>query len=948
MLEKTYDPAAVETRIYEQWDKAGTFKAGAGAKPGAETFSIVIPPPNVTGSLHIGHALNNTIQDILIRFERMRGKDVLWQPGTDHAGIATQMIVERQLAERQQPGRREMGREKFLERVWEWKAESGGTILNQLRRLGASADWSRERFTMDEGLSEAVRRVFVTLYEKGLIYRAKRLVNWHPGLETAISDLEVENIETNGKMWHLRYPIEGSEETITVATTRPETMLGDVAVAVHPEDERYKHLIGKHVILPIVGRRIPIIGDEYADPELGSGAVKITPAHDFNDFEVGQRHGLKPINIFTTTAKLNNTVPAEYRGLDRFDARAKIIAELEASGVLVWVDDKKIMVPYDEKSKLIVIEPFLTDQWFVKADILAEPALASVREGRTRFVPKAYENTYYAWMENIKPWCISRQLWWGHQIPAWYGPRLSTDPDFNNRDAGLKCFVAESEAEAVRQAQAYYGNRKIEVYAGGVNAPDFAKAVSSFDTTQRDRLNAETWNMRKHRDPFAELSDSKVPLHRDEDVLDTWFSSALWPFSTMGWPNKTPELQKYYPTDVLVTGFDIIFFWVARMMMMGLEFTGTEPFHTVYMHALVRDEKGQKMSKTKGNVIDPLNLVDEYGADATRFTLAAMAAQGRDMRLAIARVEGYRNFVTKLWNAARFLEMNGCARVEAFDARKNTLAINRWIVGSTARAVANVTAALEDYRFNEAANAAYDFVWGTFCDWYIELAKPVFTGEDEAAKAETQATAAFALDQILKLLHPFMPFVTEELWAETGKTGPAREKLLIISEWPELAGLEDPEAQAELDWLVSLISGIRSVRQEMNVPAGAKVKLLVVGAGEITGTRVEANLSALTRLARLESVDYTSDVPRDSAQLILGEATFVLPLAGVIDLDAERGRLKKDIAKETVEIDKIDKKLGNEQFLAKAAEEVIEEQRSRRAEAEDRRARLVEALSRLS
>jgi valyl-tRNA synthetase len=948
MLEKTYDPAAVETRIYDQWDKAGTFKAGAGAKPGAETFSIVIPPPNVTGSLHIGHALNNTIQDILIRFERMRGKDVLWQPGTDHAGIATQMIVERQLAERQQPGRREMGREKFLERVWEWKAESGGTILNQLRRLGASADWSRERFTMDEGLSEAVRKVFVTLYEKGLIYRAKRLVNWHPGLETAISDLEVENIETNGKMWHLRYPIEGSDETITVATTRPETMLGDVAVAVHPEDERYKHLIGKHVILPLVGRRIPIIGDEYADPELGSGAVKITPAHDFNDFEVGQRHGLKPINIFTTTAKLNNTVPAEYRGLDRFDARAKIIAELEASGVLVWVDDKKIMVPYDEKSKLIVIEPFLTDQWFVKADILAEPALASVREGRTKFVPKAYENTYYAWMENIKPWCISRQLWWGHQIPAWYGPRLSTDPEFNNRDAGLKCFVADSEAEAVKLAQAYYGSRKIEVYAGGVNASDYAKAVSSFDTTQRDRLNADTWNMRKHRDPFAELSDSKVPLHRDEDVLDTWFSSALWPFSTMGWPNQTPELKKYYPTDVLVTGFDIIFFWVARMMMMGLEFTGTEPFHTVYMHALVRDEKGQKMSKTKGNVIDPLNLVDEYGADATRFTLAAMAAQGRDMRLAIARVEGYRNFVTKLWNAARFLEMNGCARVEAFDPRKNTLAINRWIVGSTARAVANVTAALEDYRFNEAANAAYDFVWGTFCDWYIELAKPVFTGEDEAAKAETQATAAFALDQILKLLHPFMPFVTEELWAETGKTGPAREKLLIISEWPQLAGLEDPEAQAELDWLVSLISGIRSVRQEMNVPAGAKVKLLVVGAGETTGTRVEANLSALTRLARLESVDYTSDVPRDSAQLILGEATFVLPLAGVIDLDAERGRLKKDIAKETVEIDKIDKKLSNEQFLAKAAEEVIEEQRSRRAEAEDRRARLTEALSRLS
>ncbi|WP_291390250.1 valine--tRNA ligase, partial [Devosia sp.] len=854
----------------------------------------------------------------------------------------------RQLMERQQPGRREMGREKFLERVWEWKAESGGTILNQLRRLGASADWSRERFTMDEGLSEAVRKVFVTLYEKGLIYRAKRLVNWHPGLETAISDLEVENIETNGKMWHLRYPIEGSTETITVATTRPETMLGDVAVAVHPDDERYKHLVGKHVILPIVGRRIPIIADEYADPELGSGAVKITPAHDFNDFEVGQRHGLKPINIFTTTARLNNAVPEAYRGLDRFEARDKVLAELEASGVLVWVDDKKIMVPYDEKSKQVVIEPFLTDQWFVKAEILAAPALASVREGRTKFVPKQYENTYYAWMENIKPWCISRQLWWGHQIPAWYGPRLNTDPDFNNRDAGPKCFVADSEAEAIAQARAYYGARKIEVYSGGVNAPDYAKAMLSFETTQRDRLNADTWNMRKHKDPFAELSDSKVPLHRDEDVLDTWFSSALWPFSTMGWPSQTPELAKYYPTDVLVTGFDIIFFWVARMMMMGLEFTGTEPFHTVYMHALVRDEKGQKMSKTKGNVIDPLKLVNEYGADATRFTLAAMAAQGRDMRLAISRVEGYRNFVTKLWNAARFLEMNGCVRIEGYDPRDNKLALNRWIVGSTARAAAAVTAAISDYRFNEAANAAYDFVWGTFCDWYIELAKPVFTGEDEAAKVETQATAAFALDQILKLLHPFMPFITEELWAETGKTGPAREKLLIISEWPELAGLEDPEAQAELDWLVALISGIRSVRQEMNVPAGAKVKLLVVGAGAETGTRLEANLSALTRLARLDSVDYTSDVPRDSAQLILGEATFVLPLAGVIDLDAERGRLKRDIAKEQSEIDKIDKKLGNEQFLAKAAEEVIEEQRTRREESLERLKRLQEALSRLS
>lgn len=946
MLEKTYEPATVEGRIYEAWQEAGAFKAGAGAKPGAESFSIVIPPPNVTGSLHIGHALNNTLQDILIRFERMRGKDVLWQPGTDHAGIATQMIVERQLAERQEPRRRELGREEFLKRVWKWKEESGGTILNQLRRLGASADWSRERFTMDEGLSEAVRQVFVGLYQKGLIYRAKRLVNWHPGLETAISDLEVENIETNGKMWHLRYPIEGSDETIVVATTRPETMLGDTAVAVHPDDERYQHLIGKYVILPLVGRRIPIVGDEYADPELGSGAVKITPAHDFNDFEVGVRHNLKPINIFTTTAKINGLAPKDYRGLDRFEARDKIVADLDALGVLVWVEDKKIMVPYDEKSKQIVIEPYLTDQWFVKAEILAEPALASVREGRTKFVPKSYENTFYAWMENIKPWCISRQLWWGHQIPAWYGPRVSTDPDFGKLDAGMKCFVGRDEDDIREQARAYYG-RPVEFHDAGLASTGYQQLVLDFEAAQRDRADAAKWAAIKASDPFAELRDSKVPLHRDEDVLDTWFSSALWPFSTMGWPEKTPELARYYPTDVLVTGFDIIFFWVARMMMMGLEFTGTEPFHTVYMHALVRDENGQKMSKTKGNVIDPLVLIDTYGADATRFTLAAMAAQGRDMRLAISRVEGYRNFVTKLWNAARFLEMNACQRVPGFDPSRNRLAVNRWIVGATSRAVASVTAHLEAFKFNEAANAAYDFVWGTFCDWYVELAKPVLQGEDEVAKAETQATAAHVLDDILKLLHPFMPFVTEELWAETGKVGPARDRLLVISDWPR-SDFEDPDADAELTWLIEVVTAIRSVRTEMNVPAGAKIPLQIIGAGVDSGTRVESQLATLMRLARLETVDYASDVPKGSAQIVIGEATFALPLAGIIDIAAEQARLGKEIGKEGVEIDKIDRKLGNEQFVAKAPPEVIEEQRQRRQDAVDRRARLEAALKRLS
>jgi len=919
MLEKTYEPGAVETRIYADWLAVNAFAAGAGAAPGAETFTIVIPPPNVTGSLHIGHALNNTIQDILVRFNRMLKKDVLWQPGTDHAGIATQMIVERQLMERQQPGRREMGREKFIERVWEWKAESGGTIMNQLKRLGASADFSRERFTMGErGIANdqmvrAVTKVFVELHQRDLIYRAKRLVNWHPVLETAISDLEVENIEIKGHMWHLRYPLadgvtyqypiahdeEGkpteweTRDYVVVATTRPETMLGDSGVAVHPEDARYAGLIGKFVELPLVGRRIPIVADDYADPSLGTGAVKITPAHDFNDFEVGARNNLEQINVFTTRGAIIDAdfVPAKYRGLDRFEARKAIIADLAALAEenpargLDHIEDKKIMVPHDEKSKQVVIEPFLTDQWWVKADVLAQPALASVREGRTKFVPQQYENTYFAWLENIKPWCISRQLWWGHQIPAWYGP-------------DNEAFVAHDEAEAQALADAHYGK--------------------------------------------------PVPLTRDPDVLDTWFSSALWPFSTLGWPDDTAELRRYYPTDVLVTGFDIIFFWVARMMMMGLEFLKEEPFHTVYMHALVRDEKGQKMSKTKGNVIDPLKLIDQYGADATRFTLAAMAAQGRDLKLSIQRVEGYRNFVTKLWNAARFLEMNECRRVEGYDPRANRLPLNRWIVGATARAAAAVTRGIVDYKFNEAANAAYDFVWGTFCDWYVEFAKPVFNGEDEAAKAETRTTAAWALDQILAILHPFMPFVTEELWAETGKFGPARDSMLILSQWPDLAGLEDEEADAELNWLIDVITHVRSVRSEMNVPAGAKLPLVVVGAGETTLRRLVAGTSLITRLARLEEISPQANVPGESAQFVVGEATWALPLAGVIDIAVEKARLEKEVARLDADVAQVDKKLGNEQFVAKAPEEVIEEQKARREAAIERRLHIREALERLN
>ncbi|ODT72978.1 MAG: valine--tRNA ligase [Pelagibacterium sp. SCN 63-23] len=918
MLEKTYEPAAVEKRIFDAWIDAKAFAAGAGAKPGAEPFTIVIPPPNVTGSLHIGHALNNTVQDILVRFNRMLKKDVLWQPGMDHAGIATQMIVERQLMERQEPGRREMGREKFVERVWDWKGESGGTIMNQLKRLGASADYSRERFTMgaagapDDQMVRAVIKVFVELHKRGLIYRAKRLVNWHPGLETAISDLEVENIEVKGHMWHLRYPLaegvtyefpvrdeEGNvtatemRDYIIVATTRPETTLGDVAVAVHPEDERYAGLVGKFVELPLVGRRIPVVADEYADPALGTGAVKITPAHDFNDFDVGTRAGVEPINVFTTRGAIIDAdfVPEKYRGMDRFEARKAIVADLAALAEqdetrgLSHIEDKKIMVPHDEKSKLVVIEPFLTDQWWVKADVLAQPALASVREGRTKFVPQQYENTYFAWLENIKPWCISRQLWWGHQIPAWYGP-------------DNEAFVAYDEAEAQAAAEKHYGK--------------------------------------------------PVDLTRDPDVLDTWFSSALWPFSTLGWPNETPELKRYYPTSVLVTGFDIIFFWVARMMMMGLEFLEEEPFHTVYMHALVRDEKGQKMSKTKGNVIDPLKLIDEYGADATRFTLAAMAAQGRDLKLAISRVEGYRNFVTKIWNAARFLEMNEARRVDGYDPKANKLPLNRWIVGATARGMAAVRQGIEDYKFNEAANSAYDFVWGTFCDWYVEFAKPVFMGEDEAAKAETRATAAWALDQILIMLHPIMPFVTEELWEKTGEFGPKRDNLLILTEWPDLSGLEDAEADAELAWLVEVISNVRSVRAEMNVPASAKLQLVVTGAGEQTLGRLVAGTSLISRLARLEEISPRNEVPGESAQFVVGDATYALPLAGVIDLAVEKARLQKEVGKLDGEITGVDKKLGNEQFVAKAPEEVIEEQKARRAAASDRREKILAALKLLS
>jgi valyl-tRNA synthetase len=916
-IEKTYRPAAVEGRIYAMWEAAQAFRAGRPERRDAEPYSIVIPPPNVTGSLHMGHALNNTLQDILCRFERMRGRDVLWQPGMDHAGIATQMVVERQMMERQEPSRRTIGREKFLEKVWAWKAESGGTITQQLKRLGASCDWSRERFTMDEGLSQAVLKVFVELYRQDLIYKDKRLVNWDPKLLTAISDLEVQQVEIKGSLWHIKYPIEGTDnEYIIVATTRPETMLGDTAVAVHPDDDRYKHLIGRHAILPLVGRRIPIIADEYSDPEKGTGAVKITPAHDFNDFEVGRRHHLPLVSVLDLEGRLTlhenaafteNAPPSDdlnatlaMHGVDRFAARKRIVAMLEEKGLIDKIEPHTHMVPHGDRSG-VVIEPFLTDQWYVNAKELSFMALAAVREGRTKFVPQNWEKTYYDWMENIQPWCISRQLWWGHQIPAWYGP-------------DDKVFVAETEDEALSEALAFY--------------------------VVNDVLTEE------EADKIAESSDRRATfLKRDEDVLDTWFSSALWPFSTLGWPEETAELKRYYPTNTLVTGFDIIFFWVARMMMMGLHFMKEVPFDTVYIHALVRDERGAKMSKSKGNVIDPLHLIDDYGADALRFTLAAMAAQGRDIKLSTQRVEGYRNFVTKLWNAARFAEMNDARMVPGFDPRLATETLNKWIAHELAKAGREITAAVQGYKFNEAAGAAYRFVWNVYCDWYLEFAKPVLTGPDGAAMSETRGMVAWVRDEALKLLHPFMPFITEELWRVTAEGGAPRKSLLVLSEWPALAGLDNPEAEAEIGWVVDLISAIRSVRAEMNISAVTPLELINVS--KESKARASRWLEHIMRLARVSEIFYLDKPASGSVQLLVRGEVVGLPLKGIIDVDAEKARLQKEIAKADADIKRVNAKLDNPEFVRKAPEEIIEGEKEKREEAEQRRVKLLEALERL-
>jgi len=879
-LAKTYDPKSIEANWYETWLDSGHFACAPDSK--ATPYTIMMPPPNVTGSLHMGHALTFTLQDLLIRYHRMAGRDTLWQPGTDHAGIATQMVVERQLAA-QNIARRDLGRDAFIEKIWEWKAESGGMIHKQLRRLGASADWQRERFTMDDGLSAAVIKTFVQMHREGLIYRDKRLVNWDPKLMTAISDLEVEQIEQKSSMWHLKYKIEGTEnEYISIATTRPETMLGDGAVAVNLDDERYQHLIGKMAILPLSNRPIPIVADEYAKMDKGSGAVKITPAHDFNDFEVGRRHGLPLINLMTATASMESIpeIPEKYQGLDRYDARRQILADLDAQGLVEREEIVENVVPHGDRSG-VVIEPWLMDQWYVNAEELAKPAIKAVEEGRTKFVPERWNKTYFEWMRNIQPWCISRQLWWGHRIPAWYGP-------------DGQVFVEANEADAIDAAAKHYGKT--------------------------------------------------VPLTRDEDVLDTWFSSGLWPFSTLGWPDQTAELKRYYPGDVLVTGFDIIFFWVARMMMMGMHFMdGEVPFREVYIHALVRDEKGQKMSKSKGNVLDPLELIDQYGADSLRFTLAAMAAQGRDIKMSTTRLEGYRNFTTKIWNACRFLQMNGCTRSASIDLRTVNEPINKWIVSEYSDAIEKTTKAIELYRFNEAADALYHFIWNSYCNWYVELIKPSLNDDNASAAAETRATASTILAGTLRLLHPFMPFLTEELNREIF----ASDDLLIGASWPAPLGADEGDAVSELRFVIQLITEIRYIRAEMNVPLSAKPVLNIRGCTELQQRAIDNQQAALLRLARLDGITIVDSFVNGSARGSVDGMEIGLPLADILDLTAEAARLNKEIASVTGEIEKIAKKLDNPGFIAKAPEDVVAENRRRLDEENTRLNGLTAALKRL-
>jgi len=977
-MDKTFDAASAEARIFQAWQDTGAFKAGANAKPDADSFCIMIPPPNVTGALHIGHAFNNTLQDILIRWHRMRGDDTLWQPGQDHAGIATQLQVEKMLAEQGLPSRAEMGREAFIEKVWEWKEKYGSTIVNQLKRLGASCDWDRNAFTMDENFHDAVLKVFVDLYNKDLIYRGKRLVNWDPHFETAISDLEVENIEIDGHMWHFKYPLAGGAEYeyvekdedgnvtlremrnyISIATTRPETMLGDGAVAVHPDDERYAPIVGMLCEIPVGPkehrRLIPIITDEYPVMDFGSGAVKITGAHDLNDYGVAKRCNIPMYRLMDTKAQMRadgadyetaatrakeisegadwqdaeidalNLVPDAYRGMDRFEARKAVIADIDAEGLMIMVEDKKIMQPFCDRSK-VVMEPMLTDQWYVDAAKLAGPARDAVKDGRVEIMPESGEKVYFHWMNNIEPWCISRQLWWGHQIPVWYGPKMENG-NFEvafpfHRNGPTHQFCGSSEDEIRDIAKEYYG-----------------KEVQFFDADKIEDITT-AYNGLKNKD------NQIVPLWRDPDVLDTWFSSGLWPIGTLGWPNDTPEMAKYFPTSTLITGQDILFFWVARMMMMQLEVTGEVPFDTVYLHQLVRDENGVKMSKTLGNVIDPLDMIDEFGADAVRFTMASMASLGGSLKLSTERVAGYRNFGTKLWNAASFAQYNECHPDPDFDPSAVKLPLNKWMVGEAAKAFDAYNAALDAYRFNDAASAAYVFVRGTLCDRYLEFTKPTFFSQDAAAIKETRATMAWIIDQSLIMLHPIMPFITEDLWGITG----SRKNMLVHQDWPQYtaADLVDADADREMGWVTDLVDKIRSVRAEVNVPAGAKIPMLLQNLDDAGRTAWANNEALIKRLARVETLTETAALPKGAVTIAVEGGVFALPLADIIDVSAEKDRLEKSLGKLEKDMGGLRGRLNNPKFVESAPDTVVAESRELLAQKEEEAAKLKAAMDRLA
>lgn len=1015
-LEKKFDATTAEPRLYQAWEAAGCFTAGANAKPEASSYCIMIPPPNVTGVLHMGHAFNNTLQDIMMRWKRMQGFDTLWQPGTDHAGIATQMVVERKLTETQQPSRAEIGREAFLEKVWEWKEESGGQIINQLKRLGASCDWDREAFTMSGNFPDAVIKVFVEMYNKGLIYRGKRLVNWDPHFETAISDLEVENIEMAGHMWHFKYPLAGGatytyvekdedgnvtlEETrdyIAIATTRPETMLGDGAVAVHPTDERYASIVGKLCKIPVgpkeLRRLIPIITDEYPDKDFGSGAVKITGAHDFNDYQVAKRGGIPMFNLMDTKAAMRadgkpyaeeaaiaqaiangtqefdeamiaamNMVPEEYRGMDRLKARKKVVDDITAEGLAVmvsvvdideegqessklipYVENKPIMQPFGDRSK-VVIEPLLTDQWFVDTDQIVGPALDAVRNGDVKIMPESGEKVYYNWLDNIEPWCISRQLWWGHQIPVWYGPIWAN----NQFHDGQVAFSAATEEEAMDLARDYYPS-KLNIRISTADA-----SIIRNELTDENPLPWKMLSTMSAEQLVSSIGEGfTLSLYRDPDVLDTWFSSGLWPIGTLGWPEETDALKRYFPTSDLITGQDILFFWVARMMMMQLAVLPEDkplaeriPFKTVYLHGLVRDANGKKMSKSTGNVIDPLDIIDEYGADALRFTNAAMASLGGPLKLDTKRIEGYRNFVTKLWNAGTYGDFKGTFDVPHADGVPETnLPLNNWIKGEIAKTREAVDAALETYRFNDAAGTLYSFVWNTFCSQYLEFTKPVLDGDDAAAAAETKATYAWAFDQCLILLHPIMPFVTEELWGAK-----ERPKMLVHTDWPTYtsADLVDAQADADLSWTVAMIEAIRSARAQMNVPGGDFVPLVVVGMDDAATSAWAQNEALIKRFARIETLKSVDTMPKGTAALAVSGGAFGIPLDGIIDVAAEKARLEKTLGKLAKELGGLRGRLNNPKFAASAPPEVLEETKANLALREAEEAKLQDALSRLA